>query len=182
VVVSKRERYVAIAAGAVIGLLALDRIIITPLFDQREDLATRIEKEQKVAHDDEQSLSTQKRLGGEWTGIISSLKPDASTAESQILNNVRNWAEDSGVAVGSMRPERSGEKEKDFVKITFRATGTGSMAQVSRFLWRIETATIPVRITDLSISGKEGSDELSVSLGIGTIYLPPPSKNAQVQS
>ena len=48
------------------------------------------------------------------------------------------------------------------------------MSQVGRFLYRIQTATVPVRITDLTInSRKEGTDDLAVQLGIATIYLPP---------
>jgi hypothetical protein len=53
------------------------------------------------------------------------------------------------------------------------------MAQISRFLWRIQAATIPVRITDLQItSHKEGTDDLALVLGIGTIYpAPEPEKS-----
>ncbi|HMB96345.1 MAG TPA: hypothetical protein VKK61_09925 [Tepidisphaeraceae bacterium] len=179
-VVSKRERYVAIFAGAVVGLLLLDRVVITPLFTQREDLSSSIDAaQQKLAHD-EQVMFTQRRLGGEWSGVVNGgLKQDASTAESQVLNSLREWSQEAGLAVGSMRPERSGEKEKDFFKITFRATGSGSMDEVSRFIWQIQTAKIPVHITDLTITSKEGSDELSLSLGVATIYLPPPNKNGQ---
>ena len=77
------------------------------------------------------------------------------------------------MTLSSLKPERT-EKEKDFFKITFRATGGGSMAQVGRFLWRIETAQVPVRVTDVTItSRKPGTDDLAVQLGIATSYLAP---------
>jgi hypothetical protein len=180
VVVSKRERYVAIIAGAVIGLLVLDQLIITPLFSQREDLSQSIDDAQQKLNSDAQMLAMQKRLGGEWQQITNGeLKTDASTAQSQMLDSLRVWAQGAGLTVGSMRPERAGEKEKDFYKMTLRVTGSGTMAEVGNFIFRIQTASIPVRITDLSMSGKEGSDELSLSLAITTIYLPPATKNTQ---
>jgi Pilus assembly protein, PilO len=179
-VVSKRERYIAIIAGAVIGFLVLDQVLITPLFSQREDLSDAIDKAQQKLAEDDQMLAMRTRLGGEWERITSGeLKTDASTAQSQMLDSMRQWAQDSGLAVGSMRPERAGEKEKDFYKMTLRVTGAGTMAEVGNFIFRIQTASIPVRITDLSISSKEGTDELSLSLAITTIYLPPVTKSAQ---
>jgi Tfp pilus assembly protein PilO len=111
-------------------------------------------------------------MGKRWTEISSgALKRDESQSESQMLQNVLEWARGAGMEVPSFKRERV-EREKDFVKVTFRATGTGTMNQIGKFLWRIQTASVPVRITDVSItSKKEGTDDLSVQLGIATIYL-----------
>ena len=49
-------------------------------------------------------------------------------AESQILNSVREWAQDAGMALPNITPERT--KEKDFGKIVVRASGTGGISQV----------------------------------------------------
>ena len=116
-----------------------------------------------------------------WSEISGhALRADASQAESQLLNSVRDWAQEAGMSLSSVNPLRSNEKEKDFYKTTFRATGGGSMAQVGRFLWRIQTSTIPVRITELTInSRKDGADDLNVSISIATIYLPPESEKPQ---
>ena len=162
---SKRERFIGIATAAVVGVLALDRLAVTPLLAQRAQL--ELDRANRV-------FSTSRLASRKWKELSgTSLKTDASEAESQILNSVREWAQDAGIALSSIKPERA-EKEKDWDKITFRATGTGSMNQVARFLWRLRTATMPVRITDLQIgSRKEGTDDLSLQLGISTIFLPP---------
>ena len=70
------------------------------------------------------------------------------------------------------------EKEKDFYKLTLRATGNGGMAQIARFLWHIQTANIPVKITELTISSrKEGADDLSLTMSVATAYLAPESES-----
>ena len=107
------------------------------------------------------------------------LSRDESLAEGTILNDVRDWAQEAGMNLSSFKPERLPEKESDFYKISFRATGSGQMSQLARFLNRIQTATIPIRITDLSItSRKEGTDDLSISVGLATIYLAPDADKA----
>src|SRR3712207_7371087 len=55
---------------------------------------------------------------------------------------------------------------------SFRATANGRMDSISEFLWRIETAEIPLRINDMQINArKEGSDDLQLQLGVSTLYL-----------
>jgi ribosomal protein L22 len=169
---SKRERYAAIAAAAVLGILLLDQVLVTPLLARWSDADAQI---QLAASDRERAarlIVTSKRANRTWDEMIGQqLRRDASEAESQVLNSVREWAQEAGMTLSSLKPERT-EKEKDFHKITFRATGGGSMAQVARFLWRIETATVPVRVTDVTItSRKPGTDDLGVQLGIATSYL-----------
>ena len=54
-----------------------------------------------------------------------------------------------------------------------QAAGTGSMNAVSRFLWRVETAGIPLRVKEMQLgSRKEGADDLTVQLRLSTIYAP----------
>ena len=96
---------------------------------------------------------------------------NASETESQLQNNVVSWAQDAGLTLPAVKSERT-EKEKDFYKFTVRATGTGTMQQIGRFLYRMQTAQVPVRVSELTISTrKEGTDDLSVQMAISTIYL-----------
>lgn len=172
---TQRERYIGIVTLAVVGILLLDRIIVTPLMDQKADLDTKLVS----ARDDQASanrlFATSRRLDREWhVAAGRSLKSNESEAESQILNAIGEWVQYSGISMSATKRERT-EKDKEFVKITYRATATGTMRQVGQFLWKIQTAAIPVRITDISInSRKDGTDDLAVQMGIATIYLPPP--------
>jgi hypothetical protein len=174
VVLSKRERYVAIATVAAVGILALDRFALDPLMASKTRLDTQVAKCQQNFDKARRLFANSRRKGHLWAEMQNNglRRRDAAEAESQVLNSIREWAQDAGMSLSSVKPERT-EKEKDFAKSTFRATGTGGMSQISRFIWHLETATIPLRVSDVQInSRKEGTDDLTVQLGISTIYLP----------
>ena len=178
-VLSRRERYIGIATCAILGGVALYKLVAEPLWQQRVDLDGQLRVEQRLVNRTKLLFEDSKRANRLWAQMSAAgMKHNQSEAESQLVHNVTDWAQEAGLALPSQNAGRS-EKEKDFSKITFRATGTGGMSQISRFLWRVETATIPIRITDVTItSRKDGTDDLSVVLGIGTIYPAPQAKPA----
>ena len=178
-VLSKRERYIGVIAGLVLALLALDKLMISPLLDQRAALAAQINVAEGDLSKATGTIDNSVRANNNWAALAPNVRKDASEAESQILHNVRDWAAEAGVNLASLNPQRA-EREKDFFKLTFRATASGNMGQVGRFLYKIQNASMPARITDLSISNhaKEGVDDLSLSVTIATIYLAPPLPEA----
>lgn len=171
-VVSRRERYIAIAAGAVLALFVLDQWIITPLMQRQADLDLRLSRAQQELERAENLFSNQRRISRKWTEMVrAGLDRDASDAESQLLHNVRDWAADAGFTLASLRPERS-EKVNDFRTATVRATGSGSMEQVGRFLYRLHVTGMPVRVTDMQLTTRrEGVDDLALQVGIATVHL-----------
>ncbi len=170
-VLTKRERYVGIVTGAVLAILVLDQFILTPTMKRTEELDAKIELAQQEHLRAQQLFSASRRASREWNQIAGEAmsRSAGGDPESLVLNNVRQWAQDEGMRLPSVIPQPA-QVEKGFNKIVLRATGSGSMSQVGRFLYRVQTATMPVRITDLQInSAKEGTDELSVTFGIATI-------------
>ena len=169
-VLSKRERYIGIITGLVLAVLVLDYFIVSPLLAQMDALNGKIAKARNEVGNATDLIDLSRRAQTRWAEMSrGAVRTDPSQAD-QIVNNVSDWARDAGMSLSSVKPERD-EKEKDFGKKSYRATGAGRMSEIGRFLWHIQTAPVPVRITDLTItSRKEGSDDLSISLGIATIY------------
>ena len=172
---SKRERLIGIGTATVIGLLALDSLFLSPLW-ARYDVAHRaVEEGQRELDRAQQLFQNKLRAQRRWNEITgTTLKNDASAAESQLLNRVRDYAQSANLVLGSLKPERI-EKEKDFQRITIRASATGTMEQTSRFLYALRNADIPLRVSDVQInSRKDGVDDVAVQIGISTIFVPPP--------
>ena len=184
-ILSKRERYIVIGTVIVVGVLALDRLFLTPLLEHRADTNLKILKEKGTLDRANGLLTNQSRVRRKWNEISgTTLRMDGANAESQIIRAVNDWAQDAGLNVSSVKPERAEkekikDKETQFMKITFRANATGTMAAISKFLFRLQTSKVPIRVTDLSINTRrDGVDDLSLDLGISTIYLPPePAKS-----
>lgn len=173
-VLSKRERYIGLATAVVVGILVLDQFILTPQLRRKEVLDARIADANQELLRANQLFAKARAANRDWRQMSgTALERSASDAESRVLNNVRQWAQDEGMNLASVKPERT-ERDRDFDKTSFRATGTGSMQQIGRFLYRLETASMPVRVTDLLLSTRrEGTDDLSMTLGIATISLAP---------
>lgn len=178
-VVSKRERYVVIAAIAVVGLLLLDRVLVTPLLARMNDLRASVEKAEDKQRENQGTVQNGQNAGRRWREMSAgALKVDAAATESQAVNSIGDWAQQSGMNLASVNPEGQPQREKEFMRVTFRASGTGTMRQIGEFLFRIQSASIPVRVTDMVVnSKKEGMDELTIQLGISTVYLAPDDKN-----
>lgn len=171
---SKREKTIVIVAGSVIGALLLDRVLVTPLWGSYVDAEKRI-KDAREDLDRADSLERNAlRARDTWGDIAGDTLPaDASQAESQLLNGVRVWAQQAGVNLTSLKPERT-ESEESFDRLIVRADATGDMASLSRFLYAAETSRIPVRVAEVTLaSRRDGENDLSLQVGFATIFEPP---------
>ncbi len=182
-VLSKRERYIVAATVIVVSILVLDRYVVTPLLEHRAQVEAEKQnllREMRIAMN---QFARRRQMGQEWKDMLAAgLKGDAAEVESRVLHAVRNWSEESGLSLSSVKPERIA-RGGDLQEITFHAAGIGSMRSVAQFLWRLETSSLPVRVKDLQLgSRKEGADELSLQLRISALYLPAEPESASASS
>lgn len=179
-VLTKRERYIGIITVAVLSILVLDQFILTPAMTRMDELDAKTAQAQQELLNAQQLFNSSRRANREWKTIAGdAMTRDTGDPESRVLNSVREWAQDEGMRLPSVIPQPA-QVERGFNKIVFRATGSGNLNQVGRFLYRVKTAQMPLRITDLQITSKDGTDELSVNFGIATISpAPEPEKSGR---
>lgn len=172
-VMSQRERYIVIGTLGVVALFALDYLFLSPQIERYKALNDQITTDLVQVDHNNKVFKRARESKQKWAEMTAgALKRDASTTESQLIDSIGQWAQDARMSV-SYKPERT-EKQKDFVKVTYRATCNGSMSQLRTFLLHVQRATIPIRITDLQVSSRpEGTDALQISMGISTVYLAP---------
>lgn len=171
---SERERKIGTMTAIIVGALLLYQFVIDPQLTRIAELDERIDTASTEMELAQQLLDSSRSATKKLSAMAGSgLRKTDASAESEVLNSTRQWAQEAGLGGWGIKRERT-EKERDFNKITFRANGTGGMGQIGRFLYRIQTANIPVRVADLTInSRKDGTDELAIVLSISTIYLAP---------
>jgi Tfp pilus assembly protein PilO len=183
-VLSRRERVVLIAALAVLGLLAGDRFVVEPLLKWRWAVdARRAALAQRLVRD-EGVLRRRRELMPLWEAMQASLKPSAAAAESQIMHVVRDAADASGLELSLLKPEQLTDKGK-LPRIAVQASLSGPMKSVTDFLYRLQTAPAPLRLTELQLAvPKEGVDELTVQVRLTTLSLgqPPQAPPAPPQT
>jgi len=171
-ILSKRERLIMVLTLAAVSILVLDHYVLTPLLDGRSSLQARKARLQGDMEQADRLFTRRQHVDQRWRQMLTgSLKRDPGEAESQILRALGNWSEQTGLNLSSIRPERSTEKI-DVREIIFHISGSGSMNSISRFVWCLETAEIPIKVKVLSLgSRKEGTDDLSLQLRFSTLYL-----------
>jgi hypothetical protein len=182
-VLSKRERYISIACVLAVAVLGLDQLVIKRVaaaYSEMETNKTRLRKDLLLAR---AVVSEGNKATPKWRDMLKSgMKSEPVEAESQVNHAIYNWATASGMTITRVKSDRLTEKTR-LPEITFTATGTGSMSSLVQFLYRVQTATLPVKVSDVAISShKEGTDDLSFVLHVSTIYAPAPGGPAKAAS
>jgi hypothetical protein len=156
-----------------VGLLAVYYGIVSPLLDRKSDLDMKVREARLQLDRAERLIDDSHRLGPVLAQRLAGpVKKTASEAESQMLKSIGEWAHDARMTAPSIDKPDRGEREKDFAKMTFRASATGTMSQIGNFLWRMNTSSVPVRVGEMTLAThKEGTDDLTLQLSISTIYL-----------
>jgi hypothetical protein len=183
-ILSRRERVIGGVVLAAVGLLIADWYVLTPIENYRERLGAEraeavweLERAARLFRDRRENTQA-------WNLMQArGLHDDAAAAESRLLHIVREWAQESGLTLTSVKPHRE-TRDPRFHRVTLHATGTGNMRSVSQFLWRLEQSSVPVSVGELQLSSRrDGQDDLMIQIRISTVFLnPDPPEQRQVAS
>ena len=172
---STRERYMAIAVTAAVGLWAFDRAALSPYIERRDALTRKQGEVATQLHKARAVIADRDALRVEWERLgAAGPRADPSEAERRVMHAIQQWAQECGVGGLSLKSERANEPH-GFVRVTVHATGTGAMPAVAALLWRVESdTTMPVRVGDLQLSPvKEGAGDLQLQLDLSTLAASP---------
>lgn len=174
---SKRESTLAWGVGAIVLLLGCDLLVIEPYFAQRaklEDLRAKDASESDAVF---QLRREETRLKAKWLDRRSEgLASDPKDAQSQVLGALKDWAGETGVVIASVKPEYI-ESKKELREITVQVSASGQNEAMIKFLFKLQTARFPVRVTEMQLGSRNDSEELALSLRISTLYLTPEKKD-----
>jgi hypothetical protein len=175
VVISKRERYIAIGVGVAVGVLALNSVALTPYLDARTKIADDLAATNQKLADSDGLFNRQRALRPVWEKIEhAGLMTDAGDATIQARQAILDWVDGAGLFVAHFQLEPRSSQSGQFQVIIFHITVNGPLYAISRLLWSTETAEIPLRVNEMQISPrKEGTDDLSVQLTISTLSMVP---------
>lgn len=173
-VLTKRERVIALITGVVVAALIGNTFILDPMLGKLEQVEN--EKLLLLAEVNEaQDLFDRRRLRErEWKTMLSDGMRSDAEAESRIARVLDDWSEDARLVLSSVKPERVAS-EKGLKEMTFSVVGTGSLEAVARFLWQVETTALPVKVKDMQLSAmSESGDSMSLQLRVSAIYFGTP--------
>ena len=171
-VLSQREKYVAIALSAVLVIVVLNYVVYSPLSSWSNDIEDAREKANQQKISDEKLFADQKKLNKVWDELKKGgLESDIADAQINLRQAVTDWAHQSNVNISAIKPQTAAAIEKSgFVQVPIQFDGTGTTSSVAKFLYQIEVAKIPVRIHNCQIgSTKDGVDDLHIVVDLTTL-------------
>ncbi len=171
-ILSKREKLIAIVTAVGLAIPMMDRLALRPFQAYRESLKQQAADLEVQVNSAELTLRRRAALQNTWrdildTGIVST----EGEAERMLLNALQRWSQDSKFALATRRPDQV-IREGDLRETVIIATGTGNMRSLARFVFLIETSDLPVRVRDLQLTARrDGVDDLSMQMRVSGIFL-----------
>ncbi|MBN1805914.1 MAG: hypothetical protein JW837_11745 [Sedimentisphaerales bacterium] len=180
-VLSKREKTILITAITAVAMLVADKFIVGPISERREEIkAQKLELQTKL--ENAQTLFSRRRvMEKKWKTLLSDGLQNDTETESKIARALDEWSNEAILTLSSVKPERVAS-DKGLKEMTFVVAGTGTLEAVSRFLWQIETAPMPIKVKDMQIgSTNETGQSMSLQLRLSALCLDSEQRKTQNQ-
>ena len=171
-VLSKRERTIALTTIGAVVILALDQFVLSPVLARLDQLSADDRSYTAKLADASSLFLHRKATEARWNQMIADgLKSDAAGAEDTLDHAVYDWAQASGLTLKSCTPERTVQKDRP--EVVLYVVGAGNLSAVAHFLYRAQTSNLPVKPEDVEIgSRREAADDLTITLHLSALYFP----------
>lgn len=166
--IANRQKWFIIVAIVVIGLFALDNILISPLQKHWETRTKEIATLQKSIAQGKGVLARGPRTQALWNEMQAGALPnDSAQAEQQVLSAFDEWGRVTGAELASIKPQwRRGSNDR-YSLLECRVDASGSLSTLTRFLYEVEKSPLALRIDALElISRDEAGGRLTLGLTV----------------
>jgi hypothetical protein len=155
----QRLTILKIAAGAVVGLFLLDRMILSPAVAGWKAQTERLAELRQKVQRGRQLIEREKSLRDRWAEMQrTDLAEDGPAAENDVFKAIGRWARDSRVSFTSLTPQWR-THEEGYDTFEFRASAAGEQRSVGRLLYEIETDALPARIEECELTGRDSQGQ-----------------------
>lgn len=160
-----RKRLLVFLALGSFGILLADRWIARPLGKLWAERSERIQSLRQSIARGQSLLEREDSLVRRWEEMRQSALPkDASDAEEKVEQATHRWIHESGVTLSRIQPQWK-SREELYRTYDCQAHAEGNLAALSRFLYELETDTLPLRTEKVTIdSSDDKGKDLKLSL------------------
>ncbi|HTZ19325.1 MAG TPA: hypothetical protein VMC06_00460 [Opitutaceae bacterium] len=162
-----RQRWLLVTAGAAVALLALDRLVFTPLTDHWKERSAEIATLQKDIAAGRSTIERAQRTQNLWADMqANALARDTAQAEQDVLSAFEKWRATSSVELSSMKQQWKRGANDSYSVLECRIDATGSLAALARFLYEVEKSPLALRIDSMELIAR---DEVGSKLSLGLL-------------
>jgi hypothetical protein len=151
----KRKHRLLLVAGLSLMLLAGDRLMLTPLVRTWKVRSARITEYRQSINRGELLLERRETLQERWLAASQAVLPaDGAQAENRILDAVNDWSGVARIEITSFKPHWVDDDELG-PRLEIQLSGSGDLKAISRFLYPIETDSLPFRMERVELHSSD---------------------------
>ncbi len=150
----QRLFFLKVGAAAALGLFVLDHFVIEPGFARWKSQSERIATLRAEVTDGQKLLDREKNLRGRWSTMMrENLPANDSAAETVIIKAISRWEASSRVVFTNLNKDRQWKPADDGSQtLSFTISINGDQASIGRFIYEMESDTIPVSLEKFDIT------------------------------
>lgn len=161
-----RQRWLVIAAATVVGLLILDRLLLTPLTAHWDRRTAEIARLGKSLAGGRGIVERADRTHQLWNEIQAGALPfDPASAEQTLLSAFDQWGRTAGIELGSIKPQWKRGANPRYSTLECRIDASGTLATLTRFLYEVEKSPLALRIDSVELAARDDRGQ-KLSLGL----------------
>lgn len=172
--ISAKEKRLLIIALAAIALLIGDKYIFSPAFAKRNEIKAQKDSASAQLEKAQNLIRSSKSVSGRWQSYQDSgLSAEPQELESTLLRFVDETSRSCGLTLSFVQPGDT-DIENGFGTLEYQISGAGSMRSVTRFLYEVETAQLPVKVESFQAGASDESGRnITVQINISALFIAP---------
>jgi hypothetical protein len=166
---SRREKILALVILGLGGLFVFDRLLIAPLTESFAAMNERTAQLEAQLTEARALVGMDSKIRRRWEAYRQAgLDRSTEAARIRVQAELSERAADSRFQVATLSSGRvlTGDP---YDRLTFSLDGSGTLRQVHDFLYALQAADFPVRVTDCTVVRRRDDDRLTVSMTLSTI-------------
>lgn len=167
---NRQQVLLFVALGAALFFIG-DHLIVEPAINAWQARSKRIAELKQLIQQGEMLQAREDAIRDHWTEMRTNmLSSNLSLAESQMFKAFDHWSHDSGMKVGSIKPQwKQGD---DFTTLECRANATGDIQSLSKFIYDAEKDPLAVKVDSVEITSHDNNgQQLSLVLQVSGLVL-----------
>ena len=172
---SGANKWLVVAALGALGLVLLDRVVLTPALEGFGRQSERLAELRESVAKGRQLLERQEALKERWADMQRrALSSDIPAAEDKLLKSVAQWVQASHITLTGLTPQWRRHKQ-GYQTLECRATAQGNLQAIARFLYELEKDPLALQLEQYELAARdERGYQLTLNARFSGLQLSPP--------
>ncbi len=174
-----RQQLLIVAAGLVVALFVLDRLVIGPLTTSWKQRSETISRLRESINQGQSLVDREPITRGAWNDMRRNTLPvNASQAEKTLLEAFDQWSRESRVTVNSIKPQWKRGATEGYSLLECRIDAAGDLGTLTKFLYEVEHSEMALRVEAVELTARDNDGkQLALGLLVSGLRLAPLGDN-----